>query len=331
MKKEYGQQPRLLGCIYLGHQWISSGNRNPEMPTYHTPILLKEVIDGLSIRPEGTYVDCTFGGGGHSMELLKRLNEKGKLIAFDQDEDARQNVPEDDRIIFVAYNFRHLQRFLRLHQIAQVDGIMADLGVSSHQFDEAERGFSTRFEGELDMRMDNRLTLKASDIISTYSEERLHKLFESYGEVTNAKTLARTIVNIRKSTSLKSISNFKSALSEIVKGNPNKYFAQVFQALRIEVNDELGALQQMLQQVPQVLKPGGRVAIITFHSLEDRIVKNFFKKGSFDEEQENPFEQTGEKEAVFNIITKKPIVPPETEMKINSRSRSAKLRIAEKN
>lgn len=300
------------------------------MSIYHTPILLKEVVDGLSIHPEGTYVDCTFGGGGHSLELLKNLNERGKLVVFDQDEDARQNIPSDDRIIFVAHNFRHLQRFLRLHHISQIDGIMADLGVSSHQFDEAPRGFSTRFDGDLDMRMDKRLTVQAYDVVATYSEERLHKLFEIYGEVTNAKTLARTIVEIRKSISLKTISNFKSALSEIVKGNPNKYFAQVFQALRIEVNDELGALQEMLQQVPLVLKPGGRIAIITFHSLEDRIVKNFFKKGSFDEEPDNPFEQSGKKEAVFNIITKKPIVPSETEMRENSRSRSAKLRIAER-
>lgn len=300
------------------------------MSAYHVPVLLKEVIDGLSVQPGGAYVDCTFGGGGHSAELLKILNNEGKLIVFDQDEDARKNIPNDDRVIFVAHNFRHLHRFLRLHLTSQVNGIMADLGVSSHQFDEAERGFSTRFEGELDMRMDNRSALRAVDVVSTYSEERLHKLFELYGEVTNAKTLARTIVAARKSTSLKTIGNFKSAVSDVVKGNPSKYFAQVFQALRIEVNDELGALQEMLQQVPLVLKPGGRIAIITFHSLEDRIVKNFFKKGSFEEQQDNPFGQAGKKEVVFNIITKKPIVPSETELQQNPRSRSAKLRIAEK-
>ncbi|MEO5999483.1 MAG: 16S rRNA (cytosine(1402)-N(4))-methyltransferase RsmH [Chitinophagaceae bacterium] len=301
------------------------------MSTYHTPILLTEVIEALAIRPGGVYVDCTFGGGGHSMEVLKHLDKKGKLIVFDQDEDARQNVPEDDRVIFVPHNFRHLQRFLKLHKVIQVDGIMADLGVSSHQFDEAGRGFSTRFEADLDMRMNNRQTLKAYDVVNTYSEERLHKLFEQYGEVTNAKTLARTIVNIRRTVSLKTINNFKTALNAIVKGNPNKYFAQVFQALRIEVNDELGSLKEMLQQSPAVLKPGGRIAILTFHSLEDRIVKNFFRKGNFDEEINNPFEQLNEKEAVFKIITKRPVSPSAEELKLNPRSRSAKLRVAERN
>jgi 16S rRNA (cytosine1402-N4)-methyltransferase len=274
-------------------------------------------------------VDCTFGGGGHSRELLKRLNEKGKLIVFDQDADAALNLPADDRVIFVQHNFRYLQRFLRLNQVTSVDGIMADLGVSSHQFDEAERGFSTRFEGELDMRMDNRQVLTAWEVINTYSEERLHKLFEQYGEVTNARTLARTIVEVRKAVSLKTISNFKAALNGVVKGNPHKYFAQVFQALRIEVNDELGALQEMLEQVPSVLKPGGRIAIITFHSLEDRIVKNFFK-GRMTEEPENLFEQWVKAEKTFEIITKKPLTADDEEVRNNPRSRSAKLRIAER-
>jgi 16S rRNA (cytosine1402-N4)-methyltransferase len=301
-------------------------------PVYHVPVLLREVIEGLAIHPDGVYVDCTFGGGGHSLEILKLLNDQGKLVVFDQDADARKNVPDDDRILFIPHNFRHLQRFCRLHKITQVDGILADLGVSSHQFDTAERGFSTRFEGDLDMRMDQRQELTAFDVVNTYNEQRLHKLFEQYGEVTNSKTLAKTIVQVRKTVSLKTIANFKQALHSVVKGNPHKYFAQVFQALRIEVNDELGALKEMLQQVPQLLNPSGRVAIITFHSLEDRIVKNFFRKGHFEEEEitTDPF---GRDTSVppLKVITKKPIVPTEEEMKRNPRARSARLRVAEKN
>lgn len=300
-------------------------------PVYHVPVLLQEVIDGLSIRPQGVYVDCTFGGGGHSLEILKLLNAEGRMVVFDQDADARKNVPDDDRIIFIPHNFRHLQRFCRLHKITQVDGILADLGVSSHQFDTADRGFSTRFEGDLDMRMDQRQELTAFEVVNTYDEQQLHKLFEQYGEVTNSKTLARTIVQVRKTVSLKTIANFKQALHAVVKGNPNKYFAQVFQALRIEVNDELGALKEMLQQVPPLLKPAGRVAIITFHSLEDRIVKNFFRKGNFEEEEVDvdPF-GTKTSTPPLKAITKKPIVPTEAEMKRNPRARSARLRVAEK-
>ncbi|MBS1653818.1 MAG: 16S rRNA (cytosine(1402)-N(4))-methyltransferase RsmH [Bacteroidetes bacterium] len=296
---------------------------------YHIPVLLAETIEGLNIHPDGVYVDCTFGGGGHSKQILNLLNEKGRLIAFDQDADAKKNLPADSRVVFVPQNFRHIQRFLRLHGITQVDGILADLGVSSHQFDEADRGFSIRHNAEMDMRMDQRQTLTASDVVNTYTEERLHKLFEQYGEVTNAKTLARTIVKVRLAVSLKTIDGFKNALREIVKGNPNKYFAQVFQALRIEVNDELGVLKEMLQQVPPLLKPGGRIAIITFHSLEDRLVKNFFRRGTFDEPEENPFSRE-ERTNELIVITKKPVLPSEEEMKINSRSRSAKLRVAEK-
>lgn len=298
-------------------------------PVYHVPVLLNEVIDGLRINPDGIYVDCTFGGGGHSKAILEKLGAKGKLVAFDQDTDAKKNLPADERLIFVSHNFRHLQRFLRLEGITAVDGIMADLGVSSHQFDEAERGFSTRHNAELDMRMDQRQTLTAFDVVNTYTEQRLHKLFEQYGEVTNAKTLAKTIVQVRSTASLKTIDAFKNALREIVKGNPNKYFAQVFQALRIEVNDELGALKEMLQQIPSLLKPGGRVAIITFHSLEDRLVKNFFRRGSFDEPEENPFINT-ETVNELMIVNRKPILPSEKELKQNPRSRSAKLRVAEK-
>ena len=297
---------------------------------YHIPVLLNEVIEGLHMQTEGIYVDCTFGGGGHSKAILSAIGEKGKLVAFDQDDDAKKNLPDDERIIFIPQNFRHLQRFLRLHNISAVDGIMADLGVSSHQFDEADRGFSIRHNAEMDMRMDQRQILTAFQVVNTYTEQQLHKIFEQYGEVTNSKTLARTIVQVRSTATLKTIDGFKNALREIVKGNPNKYFAQVFQALRIEVNDELGALKEMLEQIPSLLKPGGRVAIITFHSLEDRLVKNFFRRGSFDEQaDENPFINT-EIVSELKPVTKKPIVPGDKEMKQNSRSRSAKLRVAEK-
>lgn len=293
---------------------------------YHVPIMLQDVIEGLQIDPSGIYVDCTFGGGGHSKAILEKLNNSGKLIAFDQDEDAKKNVPDDPRIIFIPQNFRHLQRFLRLHKITQVDGILADLGVSSHQFDKAERGFSTRFDAAMDMRMDQRQAFKAIDVLKKYTEEKLHKIFEQYGEVTNSKTLARTITEQRKTRMFETMADFKNAIQQIVKGNPNKYFAQVFQALRIEVNDEFGALQEMLEQSAGVLNNGGRIAVITFHSLEDRIVKNFFKGG--DDEETDLYGR--KKENVFMIITKKPITAGEKELKQNPRSRSAKLRIAEK-
>ncbi len=299
-------------------------------PVYHIPVLLNETLEGLDLKEDGVYVDCTFGGGGHSLKILEKLSDKGRLFAFDQDGDARKHVPDDPRVIFVASNFRHITRFLRLHRAVKVDGILADLGVSSHQFDEPDRGFSIRFEGELDMRMDKRGDRTAYDVINTFSEQQLHKIFEQYGEVTNARTLARTIVAVRHTTSLRTIQNFKSALSAVVKGNPNKYFAQVFQALRIEVNDELSALKDLLQQMPDLLKPGGRAAIITFHSLEDRIVKNFFKKGTFEEQdQKDPFGQSTVTPP-FKVVTKKPITPGDAELKNNPRSRSAKLRIAER-
>jgi len=297
--------------------------------TYHTPVLLKEAVDGLKIVADGIYVDCTFGGGGHSKAILEKLGNNGKLIAFDQDEDAKRNISKDPRIIFVPHNFRHLQRFLKLHNINAVDGILADLGVSSHQFDEAERGFSTRHDAPLDMRMDQRQSLTAADVIANYSEQQLHKIFEQYGEVTNSKTLARTIVELRSTQSLKSINAFKQALHGVVKGNPNRYFAQVFQALRIEVNDELGALKEMLQQIPPLLKPGCRAAIITFHSLEDRLVKNFFRRGTFEQTEENPFIMSKSVNEL-KVITRKPIEASEEEMKKNPRARSAKLRVVEK-
>ena len=296
---------------------------------YHVPVLMQEVISGLQIDPSGIYIDCTFGGGGHSSVILQHLNDQGKLIAFDQDADAVKNVPDDARVIFIPHNFRHLQRFLRLHKISKVNGILADLGVSSHQFDIAERGFSTRFDGALDMRMNQSEKLSAAQIINNYSEDKLHKIFEQYGEVTNAKTLASLIVQVRKTQSLKTINEFKNVLYPIVKGNPEKYFAKVFQALRIEVNDELGALKEMLLQVPGVLSEGGRIAVITFHSLEDRMVKNFFKNGNFDEEQQMDLYGSVSKNDL-KIITRKPITPSQEELKNNPRSRSSKLRVAEK-
>lgn len=296
---------------------------------YHVPVLLQEVIEGLNINPSGIYVDCTFGGGGHSRAILEKLDQNGKLVAFDQDADAKQNLPDDPRVVFVPHNFRYIQRFLRLNGIKEVDGLLADLGVSSHQFDEADRGFSIRFDAALDMRMDQRQEKTAADILNTYSETQLHKLFEQYGEVTNSKTLAKTIVEKRKVAKLHTIEVFKNAVSDIVKGNPNKYFAQVFQALRMEVNDETGALRELLEQIPGVLKSGGRAAIITFHSIEDRLVKVFFKNGTFEEEDENPFVMT-EKLSQLKLVNRKPIVASAEEQKRNSRSRSAKLRVAEK-
>ena len=298
-------------------------------PVYHIPVLLHEVIDGLAIKPDGIYVDCTFGGGGHSKAILEKLGNNGKLFAFDQDADAKRNLPNDERIVFVPHNFRHLQRFLRLNGVQLVDGIMADLGVSSHQFDEADRGFSTRFEGDMDMRMDQRQELTAFNVVNNYSEQQLHKMFEQYGEVTNSKTLAKTIVGARKSVSLKTISHFKMALQSVVKGNPHKYFAQVFQALRIEVNDELGALKELLEQSPSVLKKGGRLAIISFHSLEDRLVKNYFKRGAFEEIESHPFENNPVQHQLIPV-TKKPVLPGKEECKMNPRAGSAKLRVAEK-
>ena len=308
----------------------TTGSQQPEAGNYHVPVLFKECIDALNIQPDGVYVDCTFGGGGHSKGILEKLGKNGKLIAFDQDADAQQNIPKDERVLFVPQNFRHLSRFLRLYKYPKVEGVLADLGVSSHQFDEGERGFSTRFNGPLDMRMDRRQEATAADILLKYSEQQLHKLFEQYGEVTNAKTLAKHITLHRNSNSLKTIEAFRAMLEPVVKGNPNKYLAQVFQALRIEVNDEMGALKEMLQQLPEILKPGGRAAIITFHSIEDRLVKNFFRQGSFEDvPDENPFISV-KKELNLKVITKKPIVASVEETKRNSRSRSAKLRVAER-
>ncbi len=296
---------------------------------YHLPVMPAEVISYLKIDPSGTYVDCTFGGGGHSQLILDQLNEKGRLIAFDQDKDALQNKLSDDRFLLIPQNFRHLLRFLRLHNISSINGLLADLGISSHQIDEPSRGFSTRYEAPLDMRMKSDDKQTAADILKNYSQNDLHKIFEEYGEVTNSKTLAKHIVETRQHQSFSTVSEFKNVLYPIVKGNPDKYFAQVFQSLRIEVNDELGALKEMLLQSTEVIAEGGRMVVITFHSLEDRIVKNFFKNaGTEDEEEDKIF---GKKNpSSLEVITKKPITASMEEINNNPRSRSAKLRVAEK-
>lgn len=296
---------------------------------YHTSVLLKEAVDGLAIKKEGVYVDATFGGGGHSRAILEQLGPGGKLLAFDHDADAWRNKPDDERLIPVTENFRYIKRFLKLHGYPEVDGILADLGVSSFQFDTAERGFSIRFEGPLDMRMDQRGEKTAADVLKSYSEQELHKLFEQYGEVRNAKQLAKHIVDNRKKGSLSSIETLKAMIGPVMRGNPNKYLAQVFQALRIEVNDELGALKDFLEQSAQCLKEGGRLSVITFHSIEDRIVKQFIKRGGGDEEEPD---MMGNRKGkwILKPVNAKPIEASEAETKNNPRARSARLRIAER-
>ncbi|MEY2829944.1 MAG: hypothetical protein RIQ33_1802 [Bacteroidota bacterium] len=295
---------------------------------YHNPVMLKECLDGLNINPDGIYVDVTFGGGGHSKAILNRLSDKGSLIAFDQDEDAQKNIPDDERLIFVQQNFRHLERFLKFHEQYPVDGILGDFGVSSHQFDVGERGFSIRFDGPLDMRMNQQSVLTAAKIINTYSEIELQNVFSKYGEVINSKTLAQTIVAARISKKFETTQQLIKAIGSAVRGKENQYLAQVFQALRIETNDELGALKEFLQQSFSSLKPGGRLVVMSYHSLEDRLVKDFIKYGSFDGEQQK--DDFGNIYRPFKLITKKPIEAGDEELKINPRSRSAKLRIAEK-
>jgi 16S rRNA (cytosine1402-N4)-methyltransferase len=294
---------------------------------YHTTVLLKEAVDGLDVKADGVYVDATFGGGGHSREILSRLGPEGRLIAFDHDADAWRNKPDDERLIAVTENFRYLQRFLRVHGYPVVDGILADLGVSSFQFDTAERGFSIRFDGPLDMRMDRRLERTAADVLRTYSESQLHLLFEQYGEVRNARQLARHIVGHRGTASLQTIGALKALLGPVIKGNPNRYLAQVFQALRIEVNEEMEVLKDFLRQAAQCLKPGGRLCVITFHSLEDRIVKQFMKRGKW-EEATQAFD-TREEAPPLKPVLAKPQTPTSEEINNNPRARSARLRIAE--
>ncbi|MEH3115426.1 16S rRNA (cytosine(1402)-N(4))-methyltransferase RsmH [Pedobacter terrae] len=296
---------------------------------YHVPVMLQPCIDGLNIKPDGVYVDVTFGGGGHSKEILKHLGPKGRLIAFDQDPDAQANIPADNRFIFIDQNFGFLKNNLRLKGFRQVDGILADLGVSSHQFDVPERGFSIRHNADLDMRMDQHRNLTAAEILNTYSEDKLHKIFGIYGEVKNAKSLARAIVTARLEQPFTDINSLKSAIAAYIpKGKENKYLAQVFQALRIEVNAEIQVLEDFLQQAAEVLKPGGHLVVMSYHSLEDRPVKNFMAKGKFQGEVEKDF--FGNQQKPFNVITRKAIVATDEEIAQNNRARSAKLRVAEK-
>ncbi|MBO9673027.1 MAG: 16S rRNA (cytosine(1402)-N(4))-methyltransferase RsmH [Sphingobacteriaceae bacterium] len=296
---------------------------------YHVPVMLQPCIDGLNIKPDGVYVDVTFGGGGHSREILKHLGPKGTLIAFDQDPDAQANIPDDDRFVFIDQNFGFLKNNLRLKGFRQVDGILADLGVSSHQFDVPERGFSIRHNADLDMRMDQHRNLTAAEILNTYAEDKLHKIFGIYGEVKNAKSLARAIVTARLEKPFTDINSLKAAISAYIpKGKENKYLAQVFQALRIEVNAEIQVLEDFLQQAAEVLKPGGHLVVMSYHSLEDRPVKNFMAKGKFQGEVEKDF--FGNQQKPFNVITRKAIIATDEEIAQNNRARSAKLRIAEK-
>ena len=313
----------------LPEKQTSEQQKKSDHHSYHVPVMLKEAVDALSIVPDGIYVDCTFGGGGHAREILSRLNEKGRLIAFDQDADAKNNIPADTRILFIPHNFRHLSKFLRLHQIQYVDGILADLGVSSHQFDEPSRGFSIRYDAPLDMRMDQHASLTAADIIQQSSAEQLQLIFQEFGEVTNAKTLAKLLSSHSAHSAIKTIEELKAVIAPVVKGNPNKYLAQVFQALRIAVNDEMGALKDLLGQAAEVLKPGGRIAIITFHSIEDRMVKQYFKSGDESKREADPVYGTTVS-SPFNPIYKKPIDPEPEEVMNNPRSRSARLRVAVK-
>ncbi len=298
------------------------------MDVYHLPVLLEETIEALNIHPSGIYVDVTFGGGGHSRAILEKLNENGRIYVLDQDLEAVQNVSDDERMIFIHSNFRHLKRMLRVEGVTQVDGILADIGVSSHQFDKGERGFSFRFQGDLDMRMNQAQKLTAADVIMTYSEEELTDLFQNLGEVRNTKTLVKCIVEGRIKMKIKTIEEFIHCIESVIKGNRAKYLAQVFQALRIEVNDELIALEEMLNDAYDVLKEGGTLAVISFHSLEDRIVKNFFKTGNVEGDLEK--DDYGNIYRPFTIITKKPIEASQAELKINNRARSAKLRVARK-
>lgn len=295
---------------------------------YHQPALLHECIEGLSINPSGIYADVTFGGGGHSIEILGKLNGEGRLVAFDQDEDALVNEIDDNRFTLVNENFRYLKNFLRLHKALPLDGILADLGISSHQIDTPGRGFATRFEGPLDMRMARKHGVTAAQLVNTYSEERLQSIFKLYGEISNARLLASTIVQARTNP-ITTTNELKEAIKACTPLNyESKYLAQVFQAIRIEINDEMGALQAMLKQCADVLKPGGRLVVISYHSLEDRLVKNYIKTGNFEGVQEKDF--YGNILAPLKQVTRKPITPDAQELKNNPRSRSAKLRIAQK-
>jgi len=300
------------------------------MADYHIPVMLTECVDGLDIKPGGIYVDVTFGGGGHSREMLSRFSDGAKLFGFDQDPDAKKNAEGlPDSFTLIEANFRYLKRYLKLHGIKQVDGILADLGISSHQIDEPERGFSTRANAELDMRMDQKSDLSARKVLNEYDESALHKVLGIYGEVKNAKTLAAAIVSERFSKPFETTEDLIGLLGGLApRGREYKYYAQVFQAIRMEVNDEMGALEDFLNQSAEVLKPGGRLVVESYHSLEDRMVKNYINKGKIFGEVEKDF--FGNQLKPYQAINRKPITASEEELKRNNRARSAKLRIAEK-
>ena len=295
---------------------------------YHNPVLLKASVDGLNIKPDGSYVDVTVGGGGHSREILKRLGPNGKLFAFDQDEDALANALQDERFVLINENFRHIKRFLRFYGVKNIDGILADLGVSSHQFDVAERGFSTRFDAGLDMRMSQKNDLNAYRVVNEYDEASLRRVFLDYGELKNAPALAKTIIEAREEQPIKTTDELKEVLARhLPERVRNKILAQIYQAIRIEVNQEMDVLKEFLEQSLEVLNPKGRLSVISYHSLEDRLVKRFMKNGMFQGEPERDF--FGNFSVPFKIIGKL-IVPDNEEIKLNNRARSAKLRIAEK-
>ena len=300
-----------------------------EETTYHVPVLLKESVDAMNISPDGTYVDVTFGGGGHSREILSRLGDGGRLLGFDQDEDAQRNIVNDPHFTFVRSNFRYLHNFLRYHDIGEVDAILADLGVSSHHFDDSERGFSFRFDGKLDMRMNKRAGITAADVVNTYEEERLADIFYLYGELKNSRKLASVIVKARTGQKIETIGEFLEIIKPLFgREREKKELAKVFQALRIEVNQEMEALKEMLMAATEALKPGGRLVVITYHSLEDRMVKNIMKTGNVEGKATQDF--FGNLQTPFRLVNNKVIVPDENEITRNPRSRSAKLRIAEK-
>lgn len=299
------------------------------MSDYHSPVLLEQSLEGLAVNPQGTYVDVTFGGGGHSRAILQALGAEGRLLAFDRDADALANTIDDPRFTLIHEDFRYMKNFLRLNGVSRVDGILADLGVSSHQFDEADRGFSTRFDAELDLRMDRRQTTTAKDIVNTASEEELRDILNNYGELPNAHRMARAIVSARAESPILTTFDLKKALeSNIPRNQENKFYAMVFQALRIEVNGELEALKAMLTQAVEMLNPGGRLVVISYHSLEDRLVKNIIKTGNFEGEVKKDF--YGNLLSPLKPVTRKPIVADAEELMENPRSRSAKLRVAEK-
>ena len=298
--------------------------------SYHTPVLLQACIDQLQIKPSGIYVDLTFGGGGHSREILKHLGEKGRLIAFDQDEDAARNAPHDKRFTLVPQNFRHLKNYLRLHGVSKVDGILGDLGVSSHQFDEAERGFSIRFNAKLDMRMNRQSPITAEEIINGYPEKELARIFREYGEVPNAGKLVKVISEARAAGRITTTDELKEAIVPCTpKFETHKYLARVFQALRIEVNQEMEALRECLSQCVEVLAEGGRLVVISYHSLEDRMVKNVIRSGNPDGTEEKDIIY-GTSKKIMKVITQKPLIPSEEEIASNTRARSARLRVGEK-